>query len=94
MKKVKFVVSGRVQGVFFRKYTQQKALSLGIVGEARNMPDGSVQVIAYASGHAIDKLENWLWQGSPMAKVSRVERHDDLPVETSDADKQTGFYTK
>lgn len=91
MKKVKFKVSGRVQGVFFRKYTQQKALSLGISGEARNMPDGSVQVIACATDDAVNALEAWLWKGSPMAKVAQVIRLE----ESDDADKdKEGFATR
>lgn len=93
MKKVIFTVVGRVQGVFFRKYTQQKAQSLGISGEARNMSDGSVQVIAVASDSAITDLERWLWKGSPMSKVKTVRR---VALETDIAknDAPQGFLVK
>lgn len=66
-------VSGRVQGVFFRASTRQKAVELGCSGYARNLPDGRVEVLALAEPHAMNELIDWLWLGPPAARVSHVE---------------------
>jgi acylphosphatase len=66
-------ISGRVQGVFFRASTQEKAQQLGLTGYARNLPDGRVEVYAYGLQSQLDALEAWLWQGPPGADVSTVE---------------------
>ena len=80
-------VSGRVQGVFFRASTRQKAIELGCAGYARNLPDGRVEVLALGEPHALDQLIQWLWKGPPAAQVSNVEvielsmdEFDDAPV--------------
>jgi len=69
-----FLVSGRVQGVWYRAATQQQALGLGITGYAKNLPDGRVEVLACGAEENVAELEQWLWQGPPLAKVSKVER--------------------
>ena len=66
------MVSGRVQGVFYRASTRQKALELGVTGYARNLPDGRVEVLACGESAAVDALCEWLWQGPPHAVVSMV----------------------
>ena len=71
---VRFVVSGRVQGVFFRASTRDEALRLGLTGHARNRPDGTVEVVACGDDAALAELERWLALGPPLAQVSRVER--------------------
>ncbi len=71
---VRFVVSGRVQGVFFRASTREEALRLGLTGHARNLPDGTVEVVACGDDAALAQLERWLELGPPLAQVSRVER--------------------
>lgn len=80
-------VSGRVQGVFFRASTRQKAIDLGCAGYARNLPDGRVEVLAVAEPDAVQSLIDWLWQGPPAAQVSdvqvlelKVDELDDVPV--------------
>ena len=67
-----FVVEGRVQGVFFRASTARVAQRLGLHGEARNMPDGTVRVIACGGDDELDQLHDWLQEGSPMSRVDRV----------------------
>ena len=69
----RFLISGKVQGVFFRKYTQAKALELNLKGVVRNL--STAQVEAWASGEAenLMALEKWLWTGSPMCTVTNVE---------------------
>ncbi len=70
----KFIVTGRVQGVFFRASTRAQAQSLGLAGHARNLADGSVEVLASGESAALDALEQWLQHGPPQARVERVER--------------------
>jgi len=69
----RFLVSGKVQGVFFRATTREQAQRLGLRGHARNLGDGRVDVLAVGESDAIDVLEHWLHQGPPMARVERVE---------------------
>jgi acylphosphatase len=69
-----FLVSGRVQGVWFRAATRERALALQLRGVARNLADGGVEVQAIGEDAALDELEQWLWQGPPLAKVEAVQR--------------------
>jgi acylphosphatase len=66
------VVKGRVQGVHYRASTQQRARQAGIVGYARNLPDGSVEVLACGDVGAIAEFVTWLWKGPSAAKVTDV----------------------
>lgn len=66
-------VSGRVQGVFFRASTGQKAAELGLRGYARNLADGRVEVLVVGEHACAQSLIDWLWQGPPGAQVSNVE---------------------
>ena len=70
----RFIVSGRVQGVFFRASTRTEAVRLGLNGYARNVADGSVEVLACGDAAALDELERWLHVGPPSAKVGSVHR--------------------
>ena len=84
------LVSGRVQGVFYRASTEAEARRLGVRGWARNLPDGRVEVLACGTPDAVDTLCDWLWQGSPMSSVRAVEFKD----EDADASKHiAGFAT-
>ena len=66
-------VSGRVQGVFFRASTQREARRLGLSGYAKNLPDGSVEVLACGSEASVAELKEWLWVGPPASRVTAVE---------------------
>jgi acylphosphatase len=66
-------VYGRVQGVFFRASTAREAHRLGLSGYARNLDDGSVEVLACGPSAAVASLRGWLRTGPPMARVERVE---------------------
>ena len=70
----RFLVTGRVQGVFFRASTREQARRLGLRGHARNLPDGSVEVVAVGSADALESLAAWLRQGPPLAQVAAVQR--------------------
>ncbi len=64
---------GRVQGVWFRASTAERAAALGLTGSAENLPDGSVLVHAAGPPAALDALVEWLHRGPPMARVEAVE---------------------
>ena len=66
-------VSGRVQGVFYRASTRQKAVELGCTGYARNLSDGRVEVLAVGAPPAVHSLIDWLWRGPPAAQVKDVQ---------------------
>lgn len=70
----RFVVSGRVQGVFFRASARDEAVRLRLTGHAKNLPDGTVEVVACGDDAALAQLERWLGLGPPLAQVSHVER--------------------
>ena len=69
-------VYGRVQGVSFRAYTQEKAESLGLAGFVCNEADGSVYIEAEGAEPELAEFVRWLHQGPPMAQVTRVERSE------------------
>jgi acylphosphatase len=66
-------VSGRVQGVFYRASTRQKAIETGCTGYARNLADGRVEVLAVGAPSAVQSLIDWLWKGPPAAHVTDVQ---------------------
>lgn len=73
----RYRVTGRVQGVAFRASTRDHALALGIAGHARNLADGSVEVLASGSAEALAALEAWLRRGPPAARVDALAAEDD-----------------
>ncbi|MEW6330678.1 MAG: acylphosphatase [Pseudomonadota bacterium] len=68
-----FLVSGQVQGVFFRASTEAAARRLGLTGWVRNLRDGRVELVACGEEAPLEELERWLWQGPPRARVTQVE---------------------
>lgn len=83
----RFVVSGKVQGVWFRASTREQALKLGLHGYANNLADGAVEVVVRGDALAIESLQRWLWQGPPLASVTALVR------ETFSDDVESGFRT-
>ena len=81
-------VSGRVQGVFYRATCVRKAESLGLRGFARNLEDGRVEVLACGEEAAVSGFVQWLWEGSPMSKVTDVATEHADPA---DAQRTTSF---
>lgn len=69
----RYVVSGRVQGVFYRDSTRERALGLGLSGWVRNLPEGGVEVVVAGEAEAVAELAAWLWEGPRGASVSGVE---------------------
>lgn len=80
-KAVRFFVSGRVQGVFFRVSTRRMAEALQVRGYARNLTDGRVEVLAVGADAALARLEKWLHEGSTLAKVESVTAEPAAPDE-------------
>ncbi|MEF8834023.1 MAG: acylphosphatase [Halofilum sp. (in: g-proteobacteria)] len=83
------LVSGHVQGVFFRASASERAQELGVSGWARNLPDGRVEVLAAGEDDAVDAFRGWLDQGPPAARVERVEESEADP-----GDAPAGFETR
>ncbi len=73
IKTVSITVSGKVQGVWFRKYTLDKAVDLNVTGFVKNLPDDSVFIVATGTNEQLQQFISWFWQGSPKSKVERVE---------------------
>lgn len=72
MKHLNITIKGRVQGVWFRKYTHDKAQQLGIKGIVRNQPNGDVYTEAEADQETLDKFIAWCHVGSPLSSVKEV----------------------
>jgi len=66
-------VTGRVQGVFYRKYAKMQADELKIYGYAKNLPNGNVYIEAESTKIHLQAFINWLKRGSPYSKVNKVE---------------------
>ncbi|MEN6440974.1 MAG: acylphosphatase [Syntrophobacter sp.] len=66
-------ISGRVQGVFFRAFTRDTAIQLGVTGWARNLSDGRVEAVFEGDAGTIERMLQWCHQGSPMSRVDTVE---------------------
>ena len=73
MKKVRLVVTGRVQGVWFRSSTCDKARELGVNGYVRNLASGDVEILAEGDDFKVDGLIRWARRGPPLARVDNVE---------------------
>lgn len=84
-----FLISGRVQGVGFRYFTQAAASREGLHGWVRNVPDGSVEVEAEGEADAIERFERALRHGPPGARVDEVEVDAGMPH-----GRETGFIVK
>jgi acylphosphatase len=67
------IVTGRVQGVFFRLETRRAAERLGVKGWVRNLPDGAVEALLEGDRQAVEALIDWCRQGPPRARVDAVQ---------------------
>ncbi|MFZ2970155.1 MAG: acylphosphatase [Minisyncoccia bacterium] len=66
-------VSGKVQGVFFRSETKRKAAGLGLFGFAKNLDNGSVEIIAEGEEEGLKELAKWCYNGPKGAAVDQVD---------------------
>jgi acylphosphatase len=76
----RFVVSGMVQGVGFRWYVARHARAIGLTGYARNLPDGTVEVVVDGPEESLPELERLLRRGPANARVDRVERTEEAAI--------------
>lgn len=73
MKKMRAIVSGKVQGVGFRMYTRAQARQLDISGYVRNLRNGDVEIIATGEAEKVDTLVEWSKSGAPSAIVNNLQ---------------------
>ncbi len=71
-KAVHAIISGRVQGVFFRMETREAAERFGVNGWVRNCSDGTVEAVFEAASAKVDQMTDWCKKGPPMASVSDI----------------------
>jgi acylphosphatase len=69
---IRCIVAGRVQGVYYRAATAERATELGLRGWVKNLSDGRVEAVASGSLEALTEFAAWLWQGPPAARVASV----------------------
>ncbi len=67
------IISGTVQGVFYRANTKEQADRLGVTGWVRNICDGNVEIVAEGEREKLEQLLDWCWHGPVDAKVSDLE---------------------
>jgi acylphosphatase len=89
----RFLITGKVQGVYFRHSTRREAERLGVRGVARNLPDGSVEVIAQGTSEAVENLREWLHRGPSGARVAAVQEFE-LPSTGQLGEDQDGLPTR
>lgn len=73
MKCVHLIVSGRVQGVFFRENTRRKAIELGLKGYVKNLPDGNVEIVAEGNENKINEFIEFIKKGPGIARIQGIK---------------------
>ncbi|HEX4384916.1 MAG TPA: acylphosphatase [Myxococcales bacterium] len=71
--RAEITVTGRVQGVFYRASARDEGERLGLHGEVRNLPDGSVELVAEGERAVLEELIAWCRRGPPLAQVEEVQ---------------------
>lgn len=79
-KRWSLLVSGLVQGVYYRASTEAQAVRLGLNGYARNLPDGRVEIVAEGTQQQLEQLRNWCEVGPSAARVDSVEVSEQEPT--------------
>ncbi len=77
------VAHGRVQGVFFRDSTRQRAQAAGVAGWVTNRPDGTVEAVFDGEPDAVETLVRWMGEGPRGAEVDRIEVSEEEPDDLS-----------
>jgi len=73
------LVSGRVQGVFFRDFTRQQALERGLAGWVRNLDDGRVEAVLEGERTDVESVVDRLREGPPRARVEAIDHREEAP---------------
>ena len=76
MKRLRLIVSGRVQGVGFRWAAQNIARQLGVHGYVRNLPNGDVEIVVEGDDSAVDNMITWARKGPAWSRVAHLQLHD------------------
>lgn len=77
MKRMHVFISGRVQGVFFRAYTRETAMTLNLTGWVRNLYDGSVEGVFEGDDKNVQSMLEWCKKGPPHAVVRHVDASEE-----------------
>jgi acylphosphatase len=80
MRRVRVLVSGRVQGVFFRASCAERAGELGLSGWIRNVSGGDVEAVFEGTDAAVEEIVRWCREGPPLAHVDRVDVAEEAPA--------------
>jgi acylphosphatase len=80
MRRVRVLISGRVQGVFFRASCGERADELGLSGWIRNVPGGDVEAVFEGAESVVEQMVRWCREGPPLARVDRVDVVDEVPT--------------
>ena len=81
MPTISITVSGKVQGVYYRQSTRERAIELGITGTVKNLRDGSVHIIATGTKEQLDELTSWCSKGPVRAVIDTIEVKE-LPLQS------------
>ena len=76
-RRIRVIISGKVQGVFFRVSLRDRARDLGISGWARNTSDGDVEALLEGDPMRLDEIISWCWRGPPGATVDNVSQREE-----------------
>ncbi len=77
IRRVRVVISGRVQGVWYRGAMKEEAERLGLAGWVRNRPDGAVEAAVEGNEAAVAAIVVWCWRGPPAARVQTVDTREE-----------------
>ncbi len=80
MKRISIIISGKVQGVFFRISTEKKAKGIGVTGFVRNEENGNVYIEAQGTEKQLDDLVEWCRRGPDRARVDEVIQNE-IPLQ-------------
>jgi acylphosphatase len=80
VQRIHAVIYGKVQGIYFRAYTQAEGNKIGVKGWVKNRADGAVEVVVEGAPEKVAAMLAWLKQGSPGSRVEKVEVREERPV--------------
>lgn len=75
--RMRLIIEGRVQGVWFRESTRREAASLGLTGWVKNRPDGAVEVLIEGPEQDVNRLVSWCRKGPPAARVTGISKEQE-----------------
>lgn len=84
IKSVHVIISGRVQGVWFRAWTQKKAVALGLTGWVKNCPDGTVEALFSGPEDHVETMLKSCQKGPPLARVENIQQSPANAPESSE----------